>query len=138
MSAQAEVALLDAAAAERAIVELADVLADCVAGGASVSFMQPFGRDDGVAYFRKVAGEIESAGGRMNAGTSYDYTYYHMIVPASQALAGIDLLADISVNASLDAAVLDAEKRVVLEEMRLSEDNPRRFLAFVPKRSRKR
>jgi zinc protease len=73
--------------------------------------------------------EVESAGGRMNAGTSYDYTYYHMVVPVSQTLAGIDLLADISVNASLDAAVLDAEKRVVLEEMRLSEDNPRRFLA---------
>jgi zinc protease len=52
-----------------------------------------------------------------------------MVVPASQTLSGIDLLADISVNASLDAEVLDAEKRVVLEEMRLSEDNPRRFLA---------
>jgi zinc protease len=73
--------------------------------------------------------DVESVGGRMNAGTSYDYTYYHMVIPASRTEAGIDLLADISVNASLDAAVLDAEKRVVLEEMRLSEDNPRRFLA---------
>ena len=59
MSGQAEVAVLDAAAAANFIAELADVLADCVAGGASVSFMQPFGREDGVAYFRKVVGEIE-------------------------------------------------------------------------------
>jgi zinc protease len=73
--------------------------------------------------------DIEGAGGRMNAGTSFDYTYYHMVLPVARTAAGIDLLADISVNASLEAAVLDAEKRVVLEEMRLSEDNPRRFLS---------
>lgn len=73
--------------------------------------------------------DVEGVGGRMNAGTSLDYTYYHMVLPATRTGAAIDLLADISVNASLDASVLDAEKRVVLEEMRLSEDNPRRFLA---------
>jgi zinc protease len=73
--------------------------------------------------------DVEGVGGRMNAGTSLDYTYYHMVLPVARTDAAIDLLADISVNASLETAVLDAEKRVVLEEMRLSEDNPRRFLA---------
>lgn len=73
--------------------------------------------------------DVEGVGGRMNAGTSLDYTYYHMVLPAARTSAGIDLLADISVNASLERGVLDAEKRVVLEEMRLSEDNPRRFLS---------
>ena len=73
--------------------------------------------------------DVEGVGGRMNAGTSLDYTYYHVVLPAARTSAAIDLLADISVNASLDTAVLDAEKRVVLEEMRLSEDNPRRHLA---------
>jgi zinc protease len=73
--------------------------------------------------------EVEGVGGRMNAGTSLDYTYYHMVLPVSRVGAAIDLLADIGVNASLEASVLDAEKRVVLEEMRLSEDSPRRFLA---------
>jgi zinc protease len=72
--------------------------------------------------------EVEGAGGRMNAGTSLDYTYYHMLLPASQALSGIETLADISVNASLDEQQLEREKRVVLEEMRLGEDNPIRFL----------
>jgi zinc protease len=73
--------------------------------------------------------DVEGVGGRMNAGTSLDYTYYHMVLPVARTGAAIDLLADISVNASLDASVLEAEKRVVLEEMRLSEDNPRRFLS---------
>ncbi len=73
--------------------------------------------------------DVEGVGGRMNAGTSLDYTYYHMVLPATRMGEGVDLLGDISVNASLDATVLDAEKRVVLEEMRLSEDNPRRYLS---------
>jgi len=73
--------------------------------------------------------EVEGVGGRMNAGTSLDYTYYHTVLPLTRLGPGIELMADISVNATLESAVLDAEKRVVLEEMRLSEDNPRRHLA---------
>lgn len=73
--------------------------------------------------------DVEGAGGRMNAGTSLDYTYYHMLLPADRALSGIETLADISVNASLEAQALENEKRVVLEEMRFGEDNPSRFLS---------
>lgn len=72
--------------------------------------------------------EVEGVGGRMNAGTSLDYTYYHLLLPAPRVLVGIDILADISVNASLDEGQLEREKRVVLEEMRLGEDVPTRFL----------
>src|SRR6266446_8342294 len=50
--------------------------------------------------------DVEGVGGRMNAGTSLDYTYYHMVLPATRTGAAIELLADISVNASLDASVL--------------------------------
>lgn len=73
--------------------------------------------------------EVEGVGGRMNAGTSLDYTYYHMLLPARRALAGIEMLADVSVNATLDETQLEREKRVVLEEMRLGEDRPTRFVA---------
>jgi len=72
--------------------------------------------------------DVEGAGGRINAGTSWDYTFYHTILPARQALAAIEMLADIAVNATLQADLLEAEKQVVLEEIRLNEDNPRRFL----------
>jgi zinc protease len=73
--------------------------------------------------------EVESVGGRINAGTSLDFTFYHTVLPAARATAGIQMLADVAVNAALDASLLDAEKQVVLEEMRLGEDNPRRLLA---------
>ena len=58
MNAKPEIVVLDAVAARAAIDELADVLVDCVAGGASVSFMLPFGRDDAVAYFDKVIASV--------------------------------------------------------------------------------
>src|SRR5262245_50771517 len=72
--------------------------------------------------------DVEAVGGRINAGTSLDFTFYHTVLPASRATGGIRMLADVAVNASLDPALLDAEKQVVLEEIRLGEDNPRRFL----------
>jgi ribosomal protein S18 acetylase RimI-like enzyme len=43
------------AVTEAQMQELADVLVDCVEGGASVSFMQPMTRDKALAFWRKVA-----------------------------------------------------------------------------------
>lgn len=73
--------------------------------------------------------EVERIGGRINAGTSLDYTFYHAVLPARRAGATVRMLADIAVNATLDDALLDNEKRIVLEEMRLHEDNPRRLIS---------
>ena len=52
------VVVLDAATASAAIGELADVLVDCVAGGASVSFMLPFGRADAKKSFDRVIASV--------------------------------------------------------------------------------
>lgn len=38
--------------------QLADVLSDCVRGGASVNFMLPFGRERALAYWRTAAREV--------------------------------------------------------------------------------
>ena len=53
-----EIRNLTAAEAEQQIAALAAVLVDCVAGGASVSFMAPFSQADAEAFFRTVVGEI--------------------------------------------------------------------------------
>ena len=58
MSEQADILVLDAAAAKAAIGELADVLADCVEGGASVSFMLPYSRGDAAEFFEKVIASV--------------------------------------------------------------------------------
>jgi GNAT superfamily N-acetyltransferase len=53
-----EIAVLDAASAQGVIDELAEVLADCVEGGASVSFMAPFGREDARKFFQKIIASV--------------------------------------------------------------------------------
>jgi GNAT superfamily N-acetyltransferase len=58
VSAKAEITSLAAPIADSALDQLADVLVDCVAGGASVSFMSPFPHDSALGFFRKVAGSV--------------------------------------------------------------------------------
>jgi len=72
--------------------------------------------------------DVEALGGYVNAGTSLDFTYYYVVLPATRAVAAIEMLADISVNSSLDETELELEKKVVIEEMRLGEDTPQRHL----------
>lgn len=72
--------------------------------------------------------EVEGSGGGMNASTSWDSTVYRVVLPAEKTAEALDILSDIAVNANLDAATLDAEKQVVLEEIRRNEDSPRRAL----------
>ncbi|MBW9112605.1 GNAT family N-acetyltransferase [Rhizobium cauense] len=52
--------LLDAAEARAAIPDLCDVLADCVNGGASVGFMQPYTNADAEPYWQGVADAVAS------------------------------------------------------------------------------
>jgi zinc protease len=75
-----------------------------------------------------VESEVEGVGGRTNAGTSNDYTFYYLLLPASRALPGISLIADMVLNSAFDPAELGREREVVFEEVRLNEDNPRSSL----------
>jgi zinc protease len=72
---------------------------------------------------------IEGLGGTSNAFTSYDYTHYDVVVPAAHVGPALELLADIAVNAAFVPEELEAEKKVVYEEMNLTEDDPEKFLA---------
>jgi GNAT superfamily N-acetyltransferase len=58
VSAKADIVSLAAPVADAALEQLATVLADCVEGGASVSFMSPFSHAEALAFFRKVAGSV--------------------------------------------------------------------------------
>ncbi len=60
MSAKVQIISLDAPVGDSALDQLADVLVDCVEGGASVSFMSPFSRQQALIFFRKVAGSVVS------------------------------------------------------------------------------
>ena len=72
---------------------------------------------------------IEGLGGTSNAFTSYDFTHYDVLVPAAHVRPALELLADIAVNAAFVPAELESEKKVVFEEMNLTEDDPEKFLS---------
>jgi GNAT superfamily N-acetyltransferase len=46
------------AVTERQVEELVDVLIDCVAGGASVSFMHPLSREEARGFWQRVAADV--------------------------------------------------------------------------------
>jgi GNAT superfamily N-acetyltransferase len=50
--------LLDAPQARAAIPDLCDILVDCVDGGASVGFMQPYGTGDAAPYWQGAADSV--------------------------------------------------------------------------------
>ncbi|MGF1589918.1 MAG: M16 family metallopeptidase [Pleurocapsa sp.] len=69
---------------------------------------------------------IEERGAVTNAATSQDYTHYY-ITTAPQDFAELaPLQLDVVLNPSLDNEAFEREKLVVLEEIRRSEDSPRR------------
>ena len=72
--------------------------------------------------------EVEGVGGRTNAGTSWDYTYYYILLPAARAARGIDVLAEMAFHSTFDPDEIDREREVVFEEARLEADNVRTFL----------
>ena len=76
----------------------------------------------------EMASRIESLGGSINAFTSYDNTVYHIVVPKQAFEEGLDLLVDAVYNPSFPEDEVVKENKVVLEEIKMGEDDPQRKL----------
>ncbi len=72
----------------------------------------------------EIGREMERAGGRINAFTSFDETVYHLVVAREHLRTGIDLISDAIQHSILDPEELKKELEVVLEEVRRQEDIP--------------
>ncbi|MDZ8079651.1 MAG: pitrilysin family protein [Nostoc sp. DcaGUA01] len=69
---------------------------------------------------------IEERGAVTNAATSQDYTHYYITTAPKDFAELAPLQIDVVSNASIDDDAFERERLVVLEEIRRSEDNPRR------------
>ena len=67
---------------------------------------------------------ISGLGGEMNAATSQDWTYFHVVLPAARLDTALDILADAAQHAAFDRVEVERERHVVLEEIRRAEDTP--------------
>ena len=69
---------------------------------------------------------IEDKGAVTNAATSQDYTHYYITTAPKDFAELAPLQLDVVLNPSLEDEAFEREKLVVLEEIRRSEDSPRR------------
>lgn len=67
---------------------------------------------------------IETEGGSSRAATSHDYAHYAFTVAANQFPKTLDYLAQMLLNAKIDAEAMEQERLVVLEEWRQANDDP--------------
>jgi zinc protease len=75
----------------------------------------------------KIAHEVETFGGEINAFTSFDYTCYYINTPNTRLDDSLNILLDMVANPEFKQADLLPERDVVFEEYRRSIDSPSQF-----------
>src|SRR6266571_3732343 len=77
---------------------------------------------------KEIADAIEGVGGFINASTDKELTAYWTRVPAEHLALGVDVLLDIVCNSNLAPADVERERMVILEELRMYQDQPQDFV----------
>ncbi len=77
---------------------------------------------------KDIARRIEILGGDINAYTSLEKTVYHLTIPKEHLEEGLKVLADIFYSTEFTEESFNAEKDVILEEMKRGYDSPERVL----------
>jgi predicted Zn-dependent peptidase len=77
---------------------------------------------------KEIADAIEGVGGFINASTDKELTAYWTRVPAEHVELGLDVLIDIVSNSKLAPADIERERSVILEELRMYQDQPQDFV----------
>jgi predicted Zn-dependent peptidase len=72
----------------------------------------------------RIAAEVDSIGGFMDAFTAKEYASFHLKVLDEHLPLAIEILGDIVQNPLFDAAETAREKKVIFEEMSMVEDTP--------------
>ena len=72
----------------------------------------------------EISSAIESVGGEMNAFTSKEYTCFYARVIDTDLPMAVDVIADLITSSIVTAEDVDAERKVVLEEIAMRDDDP--------------
>ncbi len=78
-----------------------------------------------------IAIEQDRLGGDLDAYTTHEETGFAIKVIDDQLPAAFDLIADMLLNPKFDQADLDAEAKVIIEEMKMIEDDPEDLLGDI-------
>jgi predicted Zn-dependent peptidase len=72
----------------------------------------------------EISSSIESVGGEMNAFTSKEYTCFYARTIDTDLPMAIDVVSDLITSSIVTALDVDAERKVVLEEIAMRDDDP--------------
>jgi predicted Zn-dependent peptidase len=72
----------------------------------------------------KIAREVDSIGGNMDAFTAKECIEFNIKVLDDHLPVAMDVLSDLVLNPVFDAADIGRERGVILEEIKMDEDNP--------------
>ena len=72
----------------------------------------------------EISSSIESVGGEMNAFTSKEYTCFYARVIDTDLPMAIEVVSDLITSSIVTALDVDAERKVVLEEIAMRDDDP--------------
>lgn len=73
---------------------------------------------------KQISESIENVGGEFNAATGNERTFYYVLVPKNKSELGLDILSDIIQNPLFDNKIFEKERKVVLEEIKMVNDQP--------------
>lgn len=74
----------------------------------------------------EIAQIVEGSGGELNAYTSFDQTVFYVTVTKEFADVGLDVIAEMMGHPTFDETEIDNEREVVIEEIKMGQDNPDR------------
>jgi predicted Zn-dependent peptidase len=80
---------------------------------------------------REISEAIEGVGGVLNAATDKELTLYWTRVPAGRLELALDVLNDMIFGARFDELELSKERDVVIEELRMYQDNPQEYVHTI-------
>jgi len=75
--------------------------------------------------------ELDSVGAEYNAFTAKDHTGYHIKISADKIQLAFDVLSDILFNSKFDENELGRERKVILQEIKMYEDNPIMYIEHL-------
>lgn len=68
--------------------------------------------------------ELDKTGANYNAATAHQYTYYYLDGNSENIKELLDIILDIYVNPSFPKSEIEKERKVIIEEMRMTGDSP--------------
>ncbi len=83
----------------------------------------------------QIAKEFDAIGGQTNAFTAMENTCYHARVLESHLDTMVDVLTDIFLNSVFEAAEVERERPVILQEIGMVEDSPEEYIHILAGRN---